>query len=85
MNTDIGIDRYILNDSNKILGTHLATGYSVEITLTNQEMILATSKDNIDSNWTSFCDLVARRTGQIIEGEISIEGLVVNGNLRDFH
>ena len=85
MNTDIGTDRYVTSDDNKLVGTHLATGYPVEILLTNQEMVLATSKDDIDSNWTAMCTLVARRTGQTIEGDVSIEGLVQNGNLRDFH
>jgi len=86
MNTDIGTDRYVISDDNKITGTHLATGYSVEILLTNQEMVLATSKsETLNDEWNAMCFLVHRRTGQNILGEIQIDSITQNGNTKDFH
>ena len=80
------IDKYVLNDDNCIIGTHIATGYPVHIQLTKQEMDLATIKQgDINSAWDSMCMLVHRRTGQSIIGQLDIQYIVVNGNKRKFH
>ena len=71
---------------NGLMGTHLSTGYPVDISLSNQEMVLATLKQgDINSAWESMCALVRRRTGIEIIGQIQIDYIVINGNKRKFH
>ena len=49
--------------------THLATGYPVEVELTDAEMTLAKDKsDNMNASWEIMCNSVQWRTGiEIIE------------------
>jgi len=74
------------NHKNKLSGIHIATGYPVDICLTNQEMVLATLKQgDINSAWESMCALVRRRTGITIINEIDIQTITINGVDKAFH
>jgi len=80
------MDKYVLNEDNCLIGSHIATGYPITIQLTKQEMDLATiTMGDVNRAWDCMCMLVRRRTGQSIIGHIDIEYIVVNGNKRKFH
>lgn len=80
------MDTWNLSDKNMISGTHIATGYPIDIQLTMQEMILACAEyGDINSAWESMCKLVYRRTGIGIINEIDIEYITVRGKRKKFH
>lgn len=79
MTTDI----YALTDENTLEGIHLATSYPFFVRLTRQEAILAQGSTNED--WNAMCTLIASRTGHVIQGQIQIDYLTINGNKREFH
>lgn len=72
---------------NGIIGTHLATGYPVELTLNYKEMQLAMDKnaETINKSWEMMNDAVLERTGTEIIGQIEIEHIVVDGVKKVFH
>ena len=67
----------------KLEGLHLATNQPVEIVLTPVESRLAQGKTNED--WNAMCTLIASRTGHVIQGQIQIDTLTINGVDRPFH
>ena len=72
---------------NGIIGTHLATGIPVELTLNYKEMQLAMDKnaETINKSWDLLNDAVLERTGTEIIGEIEIDYIVVDGVKKTFH
>ena len=76
-------DMYSLTDENALHGIHLATSYPFYCMLTRQETILAQGKTNED--WNAMCTLKASRTGHVIQGQIQIDTLTINGVDRPFH
>ena len=80
------MDKYVLNENNCLIGSHIATGQPITIRLTKQEMDLATiTMGDVNRAWDCMCMLVHRRTGQSIIGQLDIDYIVVNGNKRKFH
>ena len=79
MTTDI----YNLTDENTLEGLHLATSIPFFVRLTRQEALLAQGSSNED--WNTMCKLIASRTGHVIQGQIQIDYLTINGNKREFH
>ena len=76
----------IKNQENTLIATHLATGQSVEIDLTDKEMVYATCKDIcINECWDFLDSLVDNRTGIKIIDELQIDFIVVNGIKKVFH
>ena len=67
----------------KLEGLHLATNQPVEIVLTPTESRLAQGKTN--EEWDALCVSIEMRTGHVIQGQIQIDYLTVNGNRRVFH
>jgi hypothetical protein len=56
--------------------THLATGYPVEVELTDAEMTLAKDKsDSINASWEIMCDSIQWRTGIEIKGQMELNTL----------
>jgi len=53
--------------------THLATGYPVEVELTDDEMTLSKAKD--DASWKIMCDSIQDRTGIEIIGQMELDTL----------
>jgi hypothetical protein len=76
-------DIYALTDDNTLEGVHLATSIPFFVRLTRQEAVLASGSTNED--WNAMCTLIARRTGQVIQGQIQIDYMTINGNRREFH
>lgn len=72
---------------NGIIGTHLATGMPVELTLNYKEMQLAMDKnaETINKSWDLLNDAVLERTGNEIIGELDIYYIVVDGVKKVFH
>jgi hypothetical protein len=67
-------------------GTHIATGQSVEIELTDKEMKYATCKDScVNECWQLMNDLVTKRTGEVIIGQVEIDVITINHLDRPFH
>ena len=64
----------------KLEGLHLATNQPVEIVLTPTESRLAQGKTN--EEWDALCVSIEMRTGHVIQGQIQIDYLTVNGNRR---
>ena len=80
------MDTWNLSEKNMISGTHIATGYPIDIQLTMQEMILACAEcGDINSAWESMCKLVYRRTGIGIIDKIDIEYITIRGRKKKFH
>lgn len=78
------IDNY-LKIANGLVMTHLATGIPNTITLNAKEIQLATSKTDIDKCWLYMCKSVQHRLGVWIEGDYSVDAIIVNGTTKDFH
>lgn len=76
-------DIYALTDENTLEGIHIATSIPFFVRLTRQEALLAQGKTNED--WNAMCKLIASRTGSVIQGNIQIDYLTINGNKREFH
>lgn len=77
---------YTICMENGIKGTHLATGQPVEIELNDMEMNQATDKSEfLNILWSEMCKSVMRRTGIVIEGQISIDWIVIKGVAKEFH
>ena len=55
--------------------THIATRQPVTIELTEDEMLLAISKININESWEAMCKMVHERTGHDIVGQFEIDTL----------
>jgi len=74
---------------NQLLGTHIATGYPIEITLNAKEMQLATVKGPyINRCWEYMCESLESRgeAGRdLIEGNIEIDYIVIEGEVNVFH
>jgi hypothetical protein len=76
-------DIYALTDDNTLEGVHLATSIPFFVRLTRQEAVLASGSTNED--WNAMCTLIARRTGQVIQGQIQIDYMTINGIKSIFH
>ena len=68
---------------NGLIGTHLATGQTVEIELDLVELALA--KSTQDSDWNMLNDSIKIKNGFGIIGEINLEFIIDNGVRRVFH
>jgi hypothetical protein len=68
---------------NILEGIHLATNQPVEIVLTPTESRLAQGKTN--EEWNALCVSIEMRTGHIIQGQIQIDYLIIDGIKRAFH
>jgi len=80
------MDTWNLSEKNMISGTHIATGYPIDIHLTMQEMILACAEcGDINAAWEAMCKLVYRRTGIGIIDKIDIEYITIRGRKKKFH
>ena len=71
---------------NGLKGTHIATGYPVEIPLNGKEMQLAMDTGPyMNESWVMTCDSVVARGDYRINGEIEIDFIVVGGKAKVFH
>ena len=68
---------------NLLEGIHLATNQPVEIVLTSAESELAQGKTN--EEWNALCVSIEMRTGHIIQGQIQVDYLIIDGIKRAFH
>jgi hypothetical protein len=68
---------------NGLIGTHLATGQTVEIELDLVELALA--KSTQDSDWNQLNDSIRFKNGFGIIGEVELDFIIENGNRRVFH
>ena len=68
---------------NLLEGIHLATNQPVEIVLTADESKLAQGKTN--EEWNALCVSIEMRTGHIIQGQIQVDYLIIDGIKRAFH
>jgi len=68
---------------NGLIGTHLATGQTVEIELDLVELALA--KSTQDSDWNQLNDSIKFKNGFGIIGEVELDFIIENGNRRVFH
>ena len=59
-------------DNMELRMTHIATRQPVTIELTEDEMLLAISKININESWEAMCKMVHERTGHDIVGQFEI-------------
>jgi hypothetical protein len=61
---------------NHLKMTHLATGYPVEVELSDAEMTLAKDKsDSMNASWEIMCNSVQWRTGIEIIGQMELDSL----------
>ena len=78
-----------IKTQNQLIGTHIATVYPIEITLNAKEMQLATVKGPyINRCWEYMCESLESRgeAGRdLIEGNIEIDYIVIEGELNVFH
>ena len=68
---------------NGLIGTHLATGQTVEIELDLVE--LAFAKSTQDQDWNQLNDSIKFKNGFGVIGEIALDFIVENGTRRVFH
>mgnify|MGYP000994526772 FL=1 len=68
---------------NGLIGTHLATGQTVEIELDLVELALA--KSTQDSDWNLLNDSIRFKNGFGIIGEVELDFIIENGARRIFH
>jgi len=68
---------------NGLIGTHLATGQTVEIELDLVELALA--KSTQDRDWNLLNDSIKFKNGFGIIGEVELNFIIENGNRRAFH
>jgi len=68
---------------NGLIGTHLATGQTVEIELDLVELALA--KSTQDEDWNLLNDSIRFKNGFGIIGEVELDFIIENGNRRVFH
>jgi len=68
---------------NGLIGTHLATGQTVEIELDLVELALA--KSTQDADWNLLNDSIKFKNGFGIIGEVELNFIIENGNRRVFH
>jgi|TARA_B100001094_G_C17987595_1_gene698450 hypothetical protein len=63
--------------SNLLVMTHLATGYTESVKLSQAEMTLAKDKnpETINASWDILCGSIKQRTGIEIEGNFELETL----------
>jgi hypothetical protein len=68
---------------NGLIGTHLATGQTVEIELDLVELALA--KSTQDQDWNLLNDSIRFKNGFGIIGEVELDFIIENGARRIFH
>jgi DNA anti-recombination protein RmuC len=68
---------------NGLIGTHLATGQTVEIELDLVELALA--KSTQDQDWNQLNDSIKFKNGFGIIGEVQLDFIIENGTRRVFH
>lgn len=68
---------------NGLIGTHLATGQTVEIELDLVELALA--KSTQDQDWNLLNDSIIFKNGFGIIGEVELDFIIENGARRIFH
>ena len=71
---------------NGIRGTHIATGYPVDIPLNGKQMQLAMDKGpNQNDLWDMLCDSIVANGDIDPRGNVDIDFIVVGGNQKVFH
>ena len=71
---------------NGLIGTHIATGYPVEVDLSKKElMLIEAATGDINDNWEKAMHLLYVRTGVEIINQVDIEKIVLNGVVKTFH
>ena len=68
---------------NGLIGTHLATGQTVEIELDLVELALA--KSTQDEDWNLLNNSIRFKNGFGIIGEVELDFIIENGARRIFH
>ena len=68
---------------NGLIGTHLATGQTVEIELDLVELALA--KSTQDEDWNLLNDSIRFKNGFGIIGEVELDFIIENGARMIFH
>ena len=70
---------------NGLIGTHLATGQDVSVSLNAKEMQLACDKTDSEKSWSLMNKSILNRTGIEIAGQVELDYIVINGITKDFH
>jgi len=70
---------------NGLIGTHLATGQDVSVSLNAKEMQLACDKTDSEKSWSLMNKSILNRTGIEIAGQVELYYIVINGITKDFH
>ena len=70
---------------NGLIGTHLATGQDVSVSLNAKEMQLACDKTDSEKSWSLMNKSIQNRTGIEIAGQVELYYIVINGITKDFH
>ena len=72
--------------NNGLIGSHIATGYPVEVDLSKKELSLIQAPyGNINDNWELAMHLLYKRTGVEILDQVDIEYIIINGVVKKFH
>ena len=74
-----------MNMINGLIGTHLATGQNVSVSLNAKEMQLACDKTDSEKYWSLMNKSILSRTGIEIAGQVELDYIVINGIQKDFH
>tara|TARA_B100000809_G_C14797329_1_gene408964 strand:+ start:344 stop:565 length:222 start_codon:yes stop_codon:yes gene_type:complete len=71
---------------NGLKGTHIATGYPVDIPLNGKQMQLAMDNGpHMNDLWDLMCDSVYANGGPAIIDQVEIDFIVINGIQKVFH
>ena len=70
---------------NGLIGTHLATGQDVSVSLNAKEMHRAGDKTDSEKSWSLMNESILSRTGIEIAGQVELDYIVINGIQKDFH
>ena len=71
---------------NGLRGTHIATGYPIDIPLNGKQMQLAMDKGpHMNDLWDMLCDSIVANGDIDPRGNIDIDFIVVNGIDKVFH
>lgn len=72
--------------NNGLIGSHIATGYPVEVDLSKKELsLIEAPHGNINDNWEHAMHLLYKRTGVEILDQVDIEYIIINGVVKKFH
>jgi len=82
------MNKNLITITNGLIGSHIATGQSMEIALNFKEMQLALGSKLIGKGyeqWDMMAALLLERTGITIIGQMEIDYMMVEGIQRVFH